>query len=276
MGKRLSEVALACVGHLRLVVRVVVALVVITALPVAIYYGYHALLASDYFRVTAIRIDGNERLSRARVLDLAGLDRPTSIFTVDTSSVAQALLDDPWVVEVEVTRDLPRTVRITLREREPAGWIYWDGLMRVDRDGVPIEAGDALTAEGPLITGIEPVDPDLDGGESAALIREALVLSSTYQARGLNRFDELAQVHFDELMGFSLLTREAGIEVRLGPDRYADRLDRLESVLRTLEGEDLRGRYILLDGEGDLTRIAVGPPRPGRVAFDPIGAPAPR
>jgi hypothetical protein len=85
-----------------------------------------------------------------------------------------------------------------------------------------------------------------------------------YGSQGLIRFDALSEIHFDELVGFSLLTRDLHLEVRLGHDRFLERLGRLRDVLRTLDGEDLTERYILLDAEGELTRVAVGPARPGR------------
>jgi len=73
------------------------------------------------------------------------------------------------------------------------------------------------------------------------------------------------------LLGVFLLTANHGMEVRLGHNRYAERLQRLQDVLITIDGENLRGRYILLDGEGDLRRVAVGPVRPGRDASESQG-----
>ena len=271
LGKRLSEIGSRTVSHLRSLLRLVVAIVIIAALPLGIYHGYHALMRSDYFRVSAIRLDGNHRVSRAEVLQIAGLDQPTIIFSVDTERIRSSLLENPWIVDAEVFRDLPRTVRINVLEREPAGWLYWDDLYRVDAEGLVIEPGPADEVNGAVITGIEPRDPEADTGESAARVREALTVANFYHTHGLNRFDELEQIHLDDLIGISLLTKRHGIEVRLGHDRYAERLLRLRDVLQTLEGEDLRGRYILLDGEGNLTRVAVGPARPGRGESGPNG-----
>ena len=271
LGKRLSELASSTVSHLRSLLRLVVAVVIIAALPIGIYHGYHALMRSDYFRVSAIRLDGNHRVTRAEVLEIAGLDQPTVIFSVDTEQIRTRLLENPWIVDAEVFRDLPRTVRINVLEREPAGWLYWDELYRVDAEGLIIEPGAPGDVNGAVITGIAPLDPEFDTGESAARIREALTVANFYHTHGLNRFDELDQIHVDDLVGISLLTKQHGMEVRLGHDRYAERLLKLRDVLETLGREDLRGRYVLLDGEGNLTRVAVGPAQPGRGESGPFG-----
>ena len=270
-GKRIAELLSNTASHVRSLLRLVTAVVIIAALPLGIYHGYYALMRSDYFRVAAIRLDGNHRVSRADILEIAGLDQPKVIFSVDSERIRSRLLDNPWIIDAEVIRDLPRTVRINVLEREPAGWLYWDDLYRVDAEGRLIEAGPASAVQSAVITGIVPADPESDRGASAARVREALTVANFYQTHGLNRIDELQQIHVDDLIGISLLTKRYGMEVRLGHDRYAERLLRLRDVLETLEGEDLRGRYILLDGEGNLTRVAVGPARPGRGESGPDG-----
>jgi len=271
LGKRLANAFMVALSHVRQLTRLALAMVLIVCLPLGIYQGYHALMRSEYFKVSAIRLDGNERVTRSEVLEFTGLNEPTSIFSIDTEMIRQMLIDTPWIIDAEVIRDLPRTVRITVVARQPPGWVFWNEPLRVDHDGVVIEAGTPHEVDGPLITGIEPFPADQDGGASAGRIREALTVINHYQALGLNRFDQLAQIHVDDLLGVFLLTANHGMEVRLGHNRYAERLQRLQDVLITIDGENLRGRYILLDGEGDLRRVAVGPVRPGRDASESQG-----
>lgn len=242
--------------------KVAAVVALIAAIPLGLYKGYRALIESDYFVVRAIRISGNERLSRADILTLAGLDERRNIFSVDADVVSRRLLNNPWVVDTDVETHLPRTITIWLREREPGGWLYFGDLLQVDTDGVVIESGDPADVEGPIITGIEPVSAELDGGASMALIHTAMEIAHLYQAQGLGQFDELAEVHFDELTGFCLLTARDGMEIRLGNDRFLARLQRLREVFETLQDEQLYGRYVLLDADDELTRVAVGPTRP--------------
>jgi cell division septal protein FtsQ len=262
---------------------VALVLALTAALPVGLYQGYQALMRSAYFVVTAIHIDGNERLSRDDILELAGLSGQRNIFALDTDVMRRRLMADAWIIEAHVDLELPRTVSIEVTERESAGWLYSGRLFQVDTDGLIIQEGQASEIDGPLITGIEPVWPgDLAtaaGDESRTVqldrVRTALDIAHWYRSQGLPRFDDLTEIHFDELVGFSLLTAEHGMEVRLGHDRFLERLERLRDVLRTLENRELGGRYVLLDAEGSLTRIAVGPGRPGRGGTGSAGGRSP-
>lgn len=264
LGERLGRVLRACAGAGWQLVRVALVIALAAALPLGIYEGYHALLRSDYFVVSEIAVEGHERLSRAEVLEIAGLDHPRNILDLDARRVAARLEASPWIQVAEVDKELPRSITIRVAERESAGWLYWEELFRVDTAGRIICAGRPAEVDGPIITGIEPVSSRMDGGRSAERVLTALRLARLFEAMGLTDFDDLAEIHYDELLGFALLTRRHGMEIRLGSDRFEERLARLKEVLNTISSDGLGGRYVLLDGEGALTRVAVGPSRPGR------------
>ncbi|MCA9563939.1 MAG: FtsQ-type POTRA domain-containing protein [Myxococcales bacterium] len=246
------------------VLRVTLVIALAIALPVGIYQGYHAVIRSTYFEVTAVRIDGLDRLSRQEVLELVHLDGRASIFGLDEEWAENQLLENPWVLSANVTRELPRTVRIEIEEREAVGWLYWDGLWQVDAEGAAIVEGSPTQVDGPVITGIEPVPAAQDSGASANRILTALSLVRAYNASSYAEADPISEVHFDELVGYSLLTATNELEIRLGQDRFDERMARLEDVLHAMAGQSMAERYILLDGDGELTRVAVGPARPGR------------
>ena len=205
-----------------------------------------------------------DHFQRDHILDITGLDQPVNIFTVDTDRMERRLTDNPWIISAQVAKELPRTIRISVREKERAGWVYFGELYQIDSDGLIIEPGRAAELDSPVITGIEPMSTQDDGGIQAARIRTALNLIHLYRVHGLSRFDELVEIHFDEMLGFTLLTHDYAMEIRIGAGQFVQRLDRLRAVFETLDGEALEGRYILLDGESSLTRVAVGPVRPGR------------
>jgi cell division septal protein FtsQ len=281
LGERLGAAARATAGGVRGLLKLALVMGLLVGVPLGLYQGYMALMRSDYFVLSALHLEGHQRLSRDEVLLIAGLDGRRNIFTVDADRIAQRLRQNPWITEAEVELDLPRTARIRIVEREPAGWLFAGTLYRVDTDGFVIEPGTVAELQGPLITGLEPTTRAELGrdelanrrGFAGGRVRQALDLARSYEAALLPRVDALAEIHYDELMGFSLLTQDHGIEVRLGHDRFEERLERLRDVLLTLEGRELGGRYVLLDG--DLSRVAVGPPRPGRGEGGPTAHDAP-
>ena len=77
-------------------------------------------------------------------------------------------------------------------------------------------------------------------------------------------FGEPSEVHWDPVLGFSVIIGEQGSEIRLGQGRMAQRLERLKRVYEKLRQGDIAVDYVLIDQDGDLDRVAVAPRRDNR------------
>ncbi len=74
---------------------------------------------SGIFALTSLRVEGTQHLSRQDVARLAGLEGSPNVLWLSASDVDRRLLADPWIASAQVTRTLPGTVSITIRERTP-------------------------------------------------------------------------------------------------------------------------------------------------------------
>jgi len=98
---------------------------------------YKGLVNSDFFQVTTIKIEGNNRVSKERILELSGVDIHTNLLGMDKDLVMAKLGKYDWLEEAEVKRQLPNRVIISVREREPLAMVNLEGEMYyVDRMGV--------------------------------------------------------------------------------------------------------------------------------------------
>ncbi len=95
----------------------------------------------------------NGHLSHARVVDIAGIDLKASIFAIDAGDVRDNLQDLPEVIDCQVERRLPGTLRIRLTERVPAVWIECatlgfpgrrNGGILADKNGITFPCEGAL------------------------------------------------------------------------------------------------------------------------------------
>jgi cell division protein FtsQ len=108
----------------------VVSLVVIAAV-----VGAWAVAASPLFHVRDVRVRGNRHLSTSEVVRLAGIRTDANLLTVQASRVRKGLARSPWVRTVEVRRELPWTLVVTVVERRAVGWVRHPG-------GIAVIAGD--------------------------------------------------------------------------------------------------------------------------------------
>ena len=94
----------------------------------AVYIPIAALLvifltvygSSAFMKIIRIEVDGTSRYSRAEIVAAAGIAPGENIILVDTVSVKQRIYRElPYISLVEVTRSMPDTIIIEVRESTP-------------------------------------------------------------------------------------------------------------------------------------------------------------
>lgn len=149
---------------------------------------------SPLFAAKTVDVRGAGSLSRAGVLELAGLSEGTNTAWLSTDTVESALLSSPWVAEATVTRSLPSGIAIEIRERTPvavarAGGEDW----LIAGDGTTLES--VRNAALPLLKGGTPGSPGERGEGVAASAAVAAAmdpwLSSQVEAISVNESGEV-------------------------------------------------------------------------------------
>ena len=147
--------------------RVVVAAAAVTGLVIAAGWG---LTLTPLFKVRAIHVSGASSLTTAAVLRLAGLGPNTNVFYLDTREAEARLEASPLIRSAIVTRHLPGTLDILVRERVPVAVTdTGTGAVLVGGDGVVMGAAPP-SAKLPAIVVVGAVLPDqrdLAGAASA-------------------------------------------------------------------------------------------------------------
>lgn len=113
-------------------------------------------LNSPYYNISFVAVNGNSTLSKPRVRALSGITRGTNIFRVNTNTVEEKLLLNPYVASVEVKRDLPDTVVLSIAEHEPVAVLpYNGGFMEVSEGGGCLVNGAEMTNLNlPVVSGL--------------------------------------------------------------------------------------------------------------------------
>lgn len=114
----------------------VLACVVLVAVSVGLLAGYRWLTTIDYFTIRDMQITGVNRMSRDDVLAQAELKAGMNLLAVNMENVESMLTRSPWIEEAQVTRVLPDTLKIRVKEREPSYLVqYEDTLCYADSEG---------------------------------------------------------------------------------------------------------------------------------------------
>jgi cell division protein FtsQ len=122
------------------------------------------LLAGPVLAVRAVHVDGLVTLPADQVQEAAGIGAGTPLLRVDDDIAETRVARLPQVASVEVTRDWPDSVVITVVERVPVAVVGEAGRRSlVDADGVLF---DMVTGETP--DGVVPLDVATPGPEDPA------------------------------------------------------------------------------------------------------------
>lgn len=205
------------------------------ALSIAVLLGMGAVAVnSPIFHARTIEVSGISRpseLSRRAVVEVAGVSRETNVLWLDTGVAERRLQANPWIAEATVSRELPATVRIDIRERMPVATVRGTGeFVVVAGDGRILERVEQ-DPRLPLVWGAS-----VDGGEWLAPRGAARALDAMLESVRSN----VRRVVVGEDGSLTLRLR-SGAQVLYGDERLpAEKASALQGVLEWAAREGRR------------------------------------
>ena len=94
-------------------------LVLTTMVVMLLAAGAWWVTRSAIFEARTVTVTGTRQLTAAQVLRLAGIDRHTNVVWFSPGRVERRLESNPWIGRARVSRTLPSTISISIRERTP-------------------------------------------------------------------------------------------------------------------------------------------------------------
>ncbi|MCA9670523.1 MAG: FtsQ-type POTRA domain-containing protein [Myxococcales bacterium] len=234
---------------------VLLLLAVLGGLGLAGYHGYKRLSKTQYFNVDKIVIEGARRTIPAQLRAAVDPLRGQPIFRVDTAQISRALERHPWIARVDVRRDLPRTLRVIVHERDARALLrFGSRLYLVDAQGVIFKRAQRGETEGlPLVSGLDRATLLKNRVYARLWIQRALSVIARYYAQPR---PPLSEVRLGTQGELTLFLRRGGIALRFGRTFSEERLRKLDAVWRALGPKKVkRLRALLLDHEARADRV---------------------
>ncbi len=124
--------------------------------------GWQRFFASERLRVKRLEVRGSHFLSEGEVRELLGPAVGENILALDIEALKARLRASPWVAEASVTRTLPDTLRVEIRERVPLALAELDRLYLMDGEGGLIDIYGPRTGafDLPIVRGLLGVEEE--------------------------------------------------------------------------------------------------------------------
>lgn len=138
--------------------------------------GARAVYASSLFEIESIDVVGTRHLSPQAVIRKAALPPGSTLLRFPKARIEENISADPWVAEVRVTRDFPRTLRIRVVERVAFARVdTGQAIWIVDANGMVLgEDSVEASAAVPVIRDIPGLDCKPGRQSTSEVLRNAL------------------------------------------------------------------------------------------------------
>ncbi|MBP2674733.1 MAG: Cell division protein FtsQ [Deltaproteobacteria bacterium] len=230
-------------------------LVAVVLLGASCAFAYSWLTRSPMFSVRSIEMNPCANVTREEVWSIVRGGGKRNIWTVPVDEVSRRLASHPWIRSVSVRKAFPDRLVVRIEEHRPVAMVNLDALWYVNGDGKLFKRITAYDPKNlPIVTGFSVGDLRAKDAVTARDFRKALELAQAAEAGPLR--GNLSEVHFDAQDGYTLVTRDTGVQFRVGGMDHQKAIRRVEEALPKVSGLGKSSGIVDLKTEG---RIFVRP-----------------
>ena len=254
----------------KLLIKVMGLLILLLGLGFGVKHIYHRLCQSDFFQITAVRINNNRMTSKEQIAALSRVDIHSNLLAINVVQMQELLESHPWIAKADVIRDWPNRLLINLKEKKPVALLNRDtGLFYLDDSGQIIAAANpSQELDFPVITGFEKYSFDTtDSAHFSKPLQDAFELLKLANTNNpILPQQNISDIHITEQGELILYLLDRPFPIYLGTEgKISTRYYRLVKVLKDLykTREFSEVLYIRLDYQKDT--ILVGKIETGRI-----------
>lgn len=185
-------------------------------------------------RVRRVAVEGNRIVETPEILQLVKIAKDAQLHEVDLMAVRKNVLSHYFIKDAVVERDLPGTIKITVKERSPLAIVNAQEVLYLDEDGVvlPHSISKALF-DLPILSGV-PGTITLKPGMTLknADVQEALEILATSKLLGKELYYMISEVRLRDGGDIVLYAAEWGVPIIMGKGNIPNKLVRLETFWR--------------------------------------------
>ena len=231
------------------------------------------LTQSDYFKISDLRIQGAQRLTEKQIAQHAQVDKGMNILAVNLSLVRKRLMAHPWIAEAGVSREIPSSLSIWIKEHTPLAVVDVGQKFLINYSGKIFKAWDASDpADLPVVSGLNVLDlPPVDGQINSSESDIARSLTAPFKAvmkvLWLGRQQgsvlpnrSISQIRVDRQIGLTLHAFDRIKTINLGYDDYDGKYNMLAKLFSYLKRQPNVTDFDHID-LNNLNRVVVNPLR---------------
>lgn len=199
------------------------------------------LCSSSLFNIKNINIDGNEKLSDNKIISLSGLEIDSNMFRINKSQVIKKIKENAYIEEVKISRKLPNTIQINIKEREATYMLQFaDSYVYINNQGYMLDISNERL-EIPILVGFTTDLSNIKAGNRIEIedLKKMEAIIKIYEEAKLNELNQLiTKIDVSDTKNFTLIMEGEGKTVYLGDGSDLNtRMLCLKSILEANQGK---------------------------------------
>lgn len=197
-------------------------------------------------KVKRVTVEGNRIVETAEIMQLIKIPKNTQLQDVDLMAVRHDILSHHFIKDAIVERDLPATLRVTIKERVPLAIINTAEILYIDEDGVVLPHSISKQLfDLPVLSGM-PAGLSLTPGTTLkdADVQEVLQILACSKQVSNDLYHLISEVRMRNGGDIVLYAAERGVPIIFGHGEVASKLVRLEAfwnnIVRDRGSENLQ------------------------------------
>lgn len=208
----------------------ILAVVLVTAAGAAVYSW---LGHSRLFSVRDIDMNRCAYVTRDEISGILSGAPKGNIWSLSSGDIGKRLLSHPWVRSVSVRKSFPDRLVVRIEERKPAAMINLDTLYYVDEEGTIFKRLTAYDPKNfPIVTGFSRTELTARDAVTLQNLKKTLELLRATESGVLRQ--NVSEVHFDAQEGYTLVTRDTGLQLKIGMMDFREAMKRVEEAMPKL------------------------------------------
>ena len=156
-----------------------------------------------------------------------------NIWSLSKEEIGRRVQSHPYVREVAVRKAFPDKLVVRIEEREPVAMINLDALYYVDERGSIFKRLTAYDAKNfPILTGFSRDDLMAKDPVTIRNLKRTIDLLRHTETGSLSR--NISEVHYDAQDGYTLVTRDHGLQFKIGTMAFPEAMQRVEEAMPKL------------------------------------------
>ena len=190
-----------------------------TSLILIILGGMVYFLLSPIFNIKNINVTGNEKIAKEEIISLSGIHTDDNIFSINKIGAKNSIKENAYIDSVEISRDLPDTINIEVKERKETFMIkFGNAYVYLNNQGYMLKIAEKKLSL-PILTGIKTQEQDIHEGnrlceEDLQKLEEILKIMEAANSQSIGSL--ITEINIEDKQNYILRLEKEKKTVQLG------------------------------------------------------------